>query len=170
MSAIIYPVRQLVKQFALVAFASIFCATPALGQEQTSLETTSDQGTFLIKILWTQNELGKDNTFSISFIEPETGSVLEDIQYDLVVLQGDSHDEIVRRMNQILTEQKVSFDAVGPYTLVIEDIEGLGEDASVSFQVTPEFPAGAIGAVVVGTVAALLVVQQSSKSLFSQRN
>ena len=147
---------------AVLAFG--FLIAPATAQEQTKLETSSDQGTFRIEIIWTPNELGRDHTFSFVFIEPETNSELEDIQYDFVVLQGEG--QMLRRVDQISTEQTVRFDKVGPHTLVIEDIEGLGEDASLTIEVTPEFPAGAIIPIVVGTLIAIFAVR--SKSLFSQ--
>lgn len=123
---------------AFPIFASVFLIAPVVAQEQTRLEVPSDQGTFRIEVLWTPNELGRDHTFSLTFIEPETKSELEDIQYDLVVLQGD--DQMLRRVDQVSTEQKVTFDEVGSHTIVIEDIEGLGEDASFTIEVTPEFP------------------------------
>lgn len=149
---------------AVPILAYVFLIAPAVAQEQTKLEVPSDQGTFQIEVIWTPNELGRDHTFSFTFIEPETRSELEDIQYDLVVLQGD--DQILRRVDQVSTEQKVRFDEVGPHTLVIEDIEGLGEDASFTIEVTPEFPLGAIIPVVAGTLITIFAVR--SKSLFSQ--
>lgn len=150
--------------FAIAVLGFAFLVAPATAQEQTELETTSEQGTFRIEIIWTPNELGRDNTFSFAFIEPETSSELEDIQYDFVVLQDD--DQMLRRVDQISTEQTVRFDKVGPHTIVIEDIEGLGEDASLTIEVTPEFPSGAIIPIVVGTLIVIFVVR--SKSLFSQ--
>ena len=110
----------------------------ASAQEQTILETDSEHGTFHIEVLWTPNDLGRDHTFTLAFIEPETKAVLEDIQYDFVVLQGD--DQTLSRVDQISTEQKVRFSEVGPHTIVIEDIEGLGENALLTIEVTPEFP------------------------------
>ena len=123
---------------AVPILACVFLIATAVAQEQTKLNVPSDQGTFQIEVIWTPNELGRDHTFSLTFIEPETKSELEDIQYDLVVLQGD--DQILRRVDQVTTEQKVRFDEVGPHTILIKDIEGLGEDASFTIEVTPEFP------------------------------
>jgi hypothetical protein len=151
-------------QAAVPILACVFLIAPAVAQEQTKFEVPSDQGTFRIEVIWTPNELGRDHTFSLTFIEPETKSELEDIRYDLVVLQGD--DQMLRRVDQVSTEQKVRFDEVGPHTIVIEDIEGLGEDASFTIEVTPEFPLGAIIPVVAGTLIAIFAVR--SKSLFSQ--
>jgi hypothetical protein len=137
---------------------------PALAQEQTRIEALSDDGTFLVEVDWTPSDLGSDHTFTFTFIEPETESVLEDIQYNLVVLKGQD-DQMLRRVDQVSTEQKVRFEEMGPHTIVIEDIEGLGEDASFTIQVTPEFPVGVLVPVAAGTVLVILAVR--SKSLFS---
>ncbi|MGI0036929.1 MAG: hypothetical protein ACRD99_01060, partial [Nitrososphaera sp.] len=90
---------------AVPIIACISLIAPADAQEQTKLETDSELGTFHIEVIWIPNELGRDHTFSVTFIEPETKSELEDIQYDLVVLQGD--DQMLRRVDQVSTEQKV---------------------------------------------------------------
>jgi hypothetical protein len=137
---------------------------PALAQEQTRIEALSDEGTFLVEVDWIPNDLGSDHTFTFTFIEPETESVLEDIQYGLVVLKNQD-DQMLRRVDQVSAEQKVRFDEMGPHTIVIEDIEGLGEDASFTIQVTPEFPVGVLVPVAAGTLLVILAVR--SKSLFS---
>jgi hypothetical protein len=108
--------------------------------------------------------LEKDHTFAFTFIEPATQSELEDIRYNLVVLSGD--EQLLRRVDQVATEQSVRFQEAGPHTIVIEDIEGLGENASFTIQVVPEFPYGAIIPVAAGTVIAIIAVR--NKSLFSQ--
>jgi hypothetical protein len=149
---------------ATAVLALVFLIAPANAQDQTKLETDSDQGTFHVDVIWTPNELGREHSFAFVFIEPETNSELEDIQYDFVVLQGD--DQLLRRVDQIATEQLVTFGEVGPHTIIIQDIEGLGEDASLTIEVTPEFPLGAIVPIVVGTLIAIFAVR--SKSLFSQ--
>jgi hypothetical protein len=144
----------------LLVFA--FLVTTVDAQEQITLEAVSEEGTFLVEVLWTPADLERDHTFSITFIEPETDTELEDMQYNLVVLQGE--DQKLRRVDQVATEQKIRFEVVGPHTIVIEDIEGLGEDASFAIQVTPEFPLGAVIPVAVATMVAIFAVR--SKSLF----
>lgn len=138
----------------------------AHSQEVLTLETTSEEGTFFISITWETNDIGSDNTFGISFIEPETGSILEDIRYDLKVLRADTGEQVLRRVDQVSLEQSFSFDAPGPYTILVEDIEGLGEDASVTVEVTPEFPPGAIIPVAVAIIIAL-VFGRNRENLFS---
>jgi hypothetical protein len=137
---------------------------PASAQEQTRIEAVSEEGTFLIHVDWTPNDLESEHIFSLTFIEPETESVLEDIQYNFVVFKGEG-DQMLRRVDQVSTQQEVRFDETGPHTIVIEDIEGLGENASFTIQVTPEFPLGALIPVVVGTLLVIFAVR--SKGLFS---
>jgi hypothetical protein len=132
------------------------------------METTSEQGTFLVRIFWTQNDLGKDHTFEIRFVEPETGAELEDIRYNFMIASGENDEQVVRRVDQISSEQRALFDEVGPYTITIGDIEGLSEDATLPIQVTPEFPIAAIIPVMLGMLVALLAVRYRAKSLFSQ--
>lgn len=150
---------------AAIVLAAAFLSMPAYAQEQTSLEVPTEDETFLIEVMWTANDLEGDHIFGLTFVEPETDSELEDIQYDFVVLDGDG-DQTLKRVDQVSNEQRVRFDEVGAYTIVIEDIEGLGEDASFSIEVTPEFPLGALIPVAIGTVLVILAVR--SKSLFSQ--
>jgi hypothetical protein len=150
---------------AVLALAILIA--PATAQEQTMLETDSDQGTFHLEVIWTPNELGRDHTFAFVFIEPETGTELEDIQYDFVVLQGD--DQLLRRVDQVSSEQRVTFDEVGPHTMVIQDIEGLGEDASLTIEVTPEFSAMLPLVVVFSIGTAVAVLRLSGIDLFRSK-
>jgi hypothetical protein len=150
---------------ATLVLAAAILSVPAHAQEQTRLEVPSEEHSFLIEIMWTANDLEDDHIFGLTFIEPVTGSELEDIQYDFLVMDGDGV-QILRRVDQVSTEQSVGFDDVGAYTIVIEDIEGLGEDASFAIEVTPEFPVSALIPAVIGTVIVIAAVR--SKSLFSQ--
>jgi hypothetical protein len=151
--------------FTALVCAAAFLLVPAHAQDQTRLEVTSEQNSFLIEVMWTANDLEDDHIFGLTFIEPITGSELEDIQYDFLIMDGDGV-QILRRVDQVSTEQRVGFDDVGAYTIVMADIEGLGEDASFAIEVTPEFPVGALIPAVIGTVIVIATVR--SKSLFSQ--
>ena len=150
----------------LIAFGTGLIQS-SYAQQQAELETTSEQGTFLIRISWIENGLEEDHTFNIEFIEPETGAALEDIQYNFMIVSEDN-EQVVRRVDQISSEQRALFDEVGPYTITIGDIEGLSEDATLPIQVTPEFPIVAIIPVMLGMLIAILVVRYRAKSLFSQ--
>jgi len=134
-------------------------------QEQIQLEANTDQGTFIVEMLWTPNDIGRDNAFLIRFIEPETGAEMEDMKYDLLVLQGENGVQKLRRVDQIATQQVFRFDEPGAYTIKIDDIDGLGEGAAFSINVIPEFPGGALS---VGAAigAAIVAGRRYSYDLF----
>jgi hypothetical protein len=159
-------VKILVPLFLLALGSCVIQSSYA--QEQAELEPTSDQGSFLIRISWIENGLKEAHTFSIKFIEPETGTELEDIQYNFMIVSGENGDQVVRRVDQISTEQKAAFDQVGSYIIMIEDIEGLGENATLPIQVTPEFPIGAIIPVTLVMMVAIIAFRYRAKSLFTQ--
>lgn len=111
----------------------------AFAQEQIMLEEASDQDTFMVEIDWTPADIGDENTFEIRFIEPETDKEVEDVVYDFGIEQDGSM--ILAREDQTSTTQRVAFGEEGSYTIVVGNIDGLGEGASFPVQVTPEFPA-----------------------------
>jgi hypothetical protein len=69
-------------------------------------------------------------------------------------------------VDQTATEQRFSFEQAGSYTIRIDDIDGLGEGASFPIQVTPEFPAGIIGAVAGLMGAIAILARRNSNNLF----
>jgi hypothetical protein len=155
---------------ALVLLAALSIGMqPSSAQEQIRLETSSDQGTFLVVIMWEPNEIGTENTFTITFIEPVTGSVLEDIQYDFAVRSEETGDRTVRRVDQISTVQRVTFAEEGWHVVSVEDIEGLGENASVPIQVTPEFPSLITIVATAAMGAALALAKFGGANLFRRR-
>lgn len=140
---------------AAILMAAMLAFPVAAAQEQILLEATSEQGTFLIEILWMPADIGRENTFTIRFLDSETGREVEDITYDLLVFRDGEQSPDVRRTGQTATVQKISFDQPGQYIVKIEDIDDLGEGAQLPMRVTPEFPlayaamAGAFSALVV---------------------
>lgn len=111
----------------------------AFAQELIMLEAASDQDTFIVEMGWTSADIGDENTFEIRFIDPETSKEVEDVVYDFGIEQDGS--PLLMREGQTSSTQRVTFDEAGPYTIVVRNIEGLGEDASFPVQVTPEFQA-----------------------------
>jgi hypothetical protein len=69
--------------FALLA--SILALLPVEAQGQIRLEAVSEQGTFRVEVMWISNPIGSPNTFEIHFIDPDTGSEIEDIKYDISI-------------------------------------------------------------------------------------
>jgi hypothetical protein len=106
-------------------------------QEQIRLEAVSDQGTFKVEIMWTSNDIGSANNFEIYFVDPDSGSEIEGVKYDISIYR-DARPEI-QRFDQTSTFQQFFFEEVGSYEIRIDDIEDLGERAIIPIQVTPEF-------------------------------
>jgi uncharacterized protein DUF6941 len=156
--------RNVILAFALLT--SLLAGTQAAAQDQTTLQAASDQGTFMVEIKWTQNDLGRVNSFDIRFIEPETREEIEDITYDFSIYMGD-HREILRR-DQIATRQEFTFEKAGSYVISIDDIEGLDEEVSIPIRVTPEFPLGTIMTVAMAFGAVAIIARRNSNNLFSQ--
>jgi hypothetical protein len=140
-----------------------------IAQEQLKLESLSEEGTFRVEMIWIPDEIGSDNTFSIHFIEPETGLEIEEIEYDLILVRGESGTQELHLIEQTATQQKLRFDEPGPYTIRIDDIDGLGEGASFSIQVTPEFQSGTLYIVGTAMLATLFLASRNSNSLFRLR-
>jgi hypothetical protein len=144
---------------------SILSIGQAAAQQLISLEALTDQGTFVVEMTWTPDDIGRDNTFSIRFIEQETGMEMEAMKYNIIVY-GEDGSQQLRRVDQTATEQRFSFKEPGSYTIKIDDIEGLGEGASFPIQVTPEFSAGML-VVVTGLICAIAILaSRNSNSLF----
>jgi hypothetical protein len=152
-----------------LVIASVLISTLSIGQaaaqQRISLEALSDQGTFIVEIIWTPADIGRDNTFSIRFIEPETSAEIEEMEYNIIVYEASGSQQL-RRVDQTASEQRFSFEEPGSYTIRIDDIDGLGESASFPIQVTPEFPAGVLG-VVAGLIGAIAILaRRNSNNLF----
>jgi hypothetical protein len=124
---------------ALIALL-LFSMPAAFAQEQVMLESPSDQGTFMVRIAWTPAKLGDENAFAISFVDPDTGKAVEDVTYNLQLFFQDGSLQESREV-QSAAVQKITFSTEGSYTIVVSNIDGLGESAAFNVRVTPEFPA-----------------------------
>jgi hypothetical protein len=145
--------------------ASLLAANHAFAQEQIVLEAPSDQGTFMVEITWTPDDIDVANTFDIRFIEPETGEEIEGVMYDFSIYQ-EGRREVMRR-DQTETQQEFEFNEAGAYEVRIEDIEGLGERVAIPIQVTPEFPVGTL-ALVAAALGAAVFAGRNRNNLFRQ--
>jgi hypothetical protein len=122
-----------------VSLALLLCILtfqPINAQEQIRLVAVTDQGTFKVEIVWIPDDIGSTNIFEINLFDPDTGSEIQDIKYDISIYRDDRPE--IRRLDQTSTFQEFFFEEIGSYQLRIEDIEDLGERATVSIQVTPE--------------------------------
>jgi hypothetical protein len=150
-----------------VALLSNFLAfQPIYAQEQIRLEAVSDQGTFKVEIMWTSNDIGSANMFEIHFVDPDTGSEIEDIKYDISIYR-DARPEI-QRLDQTSIFQEFFFEEVGSYEIRIDDIEDLGEGATVPIQVTPEFQLEVFvfAAATLGIAVLVIAARSDNNNLF----
>jgi hypothetical protein len=122
--------------FALLS--GILAFQPVYAQEeQIWLGAVTDKGTFKVEITWTSNDIGSANMFEIHFFDPDTGSEIEYIKYDISIYTDDRPE--IQRLDQTSIFQEFFFEEVGSYEIRIDDIEDLGERAIIPIQVTPEF-------------------------------
>jgi hypothetical protein len=124
---------------SLALLSSILAFQPIYAQEQIRLEAVTDQGTFKVEIMWISNDIGSANMFEIHFVDPDTGSEIEDIKYDVSIYRDGRPEPEIQRLDQTSIFQEFFFEQVGSYEIRIDDIEDLGEWAIIPIQVTPEF-------------------------------
>ncbi len=114
------------------------------------------------------------SSFELKFLDPETAEPLENVNYSFTIedLEG---NEIVSNQNQRAESgmdiQKVQFSKTGPVTVII-DVEGIGDEqpyttywagkTSAVITVVPEFPMGALVALVLVLGAVILLSKITS--------
>ncbi len=151
----------------IVLHALSFCTSVfklVFAQEQTRLEALTDQGTFKVQILWTSNEVGNPNDFELRFFDPDTGDEIEDIKYDISIYREDKLK--VQRLNQTSIFQEFSFEDLGAYEIRIEDVEDLGERATIPIRVTAEFGVDVFMLSAAAIGIGLLAAWRNNNSLF----
>ncbi|HEX6281241.1 MAG TPA: hypothetical protein VFZ67_03350 [Nitrososphaera sp.] len=146
--------------------SSILSFQPIFAQEQIRLEAVTDQGTFKIEIMWISNDVGSANMFEIHFVDPDTGSEIEDIKFDISIYR-DGKPEI-ERLDQTSIFQEFFFEEVGSYEIRIEDIEDLGERVIVPIQVTSEFQLKVFVLSAAALGIAMLAARTNGNNLFRQ--
>jgi hypothetical protein len=141
---------------------------PVAAQEQISLEAVSDQSTFRVQITWTPSNIGSPNRFDIRFIDPDTGSEIEDIKYDISIYSGDDEDSSpeMQRLDQMSTYQEFSFEEQGFYEIRIDDIDDLDEGVTIPIQVTPEFRLGLFLFSAAALSIAVIAARHNANNLF----
>ncbi len=147
---------------ALLLCSSTFKLVSA--QEQIRLEALTDQGTFKIQIIWTSNPIGSVNVFEVHFNDPDTGDEIEDVKYDISIYREGKLE--VHRLDQVSMFQEFSFEDVGSYEIRIDDVEDLGERATIPIRVTPELGIDVfiLAAAALGIV--MIPVWQNGNNLF----
>ncbi len=148
-------------------------ATVAYAQEGGMVDTTS-KGTLDIRVEPTWDENG-NATFRVSFLNPGTDTLHVHQDYDFRILKdGTEVFSAARQTGQALIHNvqgtitvPYTFQENGDYTVQIY-LAGTGisptiptdEEASFPIQVTPEFPAGAIGAIAALMTGAIVLARR----------
>lgn len=153
---------------AIIIINVILFFQPVSAQEQIRLEEVTDQGTFKVEIMWISNNIGSPNIFRIHFVDPDTGSEIEDIKYDISIYRDDMPK--IQRLDQTSIFQEFLFEEVGSYEIRIDDIEDLGERATIPIQVTPEFQLKlfVLSAAAAALSIAMFAARASGNNLFRQ--
>jgi hypothetical protein len=98
-----------------------------------------NQSIFNAQITWTPNDIGKENTFNIKFINASSGSELQDIKYDIMIFENGYHLAETHRANQLNNTQKYVFPEEGFYSLKIDNIGNTSASIDLPMHVVPEF-------------------------------
>ena len=159
--------------FAIIASVLIFTLmSSAFAQEPIILEQLSPSGKVLVKLEWPEVYPNEIYNFKVSFYDPNTGELLDDIRlnYNIIVIQDDHEVEIYEQ--NLATDGTGEFEVMfpqeseGPAEIIVElraaSDKGhtikYEEEVKFSVNVVPEF----------GVIAAILAVAFVPIILFSK--
>ena len=114
-------------------------SSSAKGVPESGTNPPINQGIFNAQIAWTPNDIGKENTFNIKFINTSSGGELQDIKYDIMIFEDGNHLAETHRADQRNNTQKYVFPEEGFYSLKIENIGNTTASIDVPIHVVPEF-------------------------------
>jgi len=100
-----------------------------------ALQGTSDDGVFKVMVDWARNNINKENTFDLTFLESKSGVHIENVLYDIMLFKDDKHITESHRSSQTAKQQKFVFTDQGSYTLRIENINKTGAGINIPIQV-----------------------------------
>jgi hypothetical protein len=124
------------------------------------LQGTSDDAAFQVMVDWKSNNINKENTFNLTFINSNSSEQIEDIAYDIMLFKDDQHIAESHRSAQTAEQQKYVFADQGSYTLRIENINNTGASIDLPMQVIPEFPLG-IFALMIALFGTIIIATRS---------
>jgi hypothetical protein len=124
------------------------------------LQGTSDDGAFQVMVEWESNNINKENTFNLTFINSNSSEQIEDIAYDIMLFKDDQHIAESHRSAQTAEQQKYVFADQGSYTLRIENINNTGASIDLPMQVIPEFPLR-IFALMIALIGTIIIATRS---------
>jgi hypothetical protein len=158
--AMAYTALILVLLAATVAFTTI--PTNSFAQQEGWIVKTSGAGSLdiMLEQIWTDDGTAR---FKISFLQPNTTTLHEHQDYDVLIRQGDNqifsaaaeiNQPLIHNAEGVITIplQPFQFPQNGDYTVEVQ-VLGLGfppipinpETATFPITVVPEFPVGLIG-------------------------
>jgi hypothetical protein len=137
-------------------------STPILFEVASQFEggdTAPNQSSFKAQIAWIPNAIGSENTFSIKFLNTSSGEELQNVTYDIMLFNEESHLSESHRSNQQAASQKYVFPEPGLYTLKIDNIGNTTAEINLPIQVVPEFAgAGPATAILAGLLILILLL------------
>ncbi len=154
---------------------SIFSVAPVANAQEGGMVGPTSKGTLDIRVepIWNDNG---NATFRVSFLNPDTETLHEHQDYDFRILKDET--EIFSAARQIPGQNLIhnvqgtftvpfTFQENGDYTVQIY-LAGTGiaptipteEVANFPIQVTPEFPAGALGAIAALMTTAIVLARR----------
>ncbi|MEM2919529.1 MAG: ABC transporter substrate-binding protein [Candidatus Nitrosocaldus sp.] len=102
------------------------------------LTAASTTGKYRVMVDWYPSDIGKESRFDVSIMD-EKGNIINDARYDVMLKKdGDMLSDTIRK--NVTGTQSYMLNAQGSYTLIIDNINGEGERAEVTFTYVPEFP------------------------------
>lgn len=117
-----------------------------------------------VEVQWSPVEINieQDTFFKLTFKDPNTGEVLENVKYDIILMDEDGNMIAEsHRSAQSKDLQIYKFDKAGMYTLMLKNVNDTGESAMVSLSVVPEFPI-ALLVIGIGMLGAILIRKNSN--------
>jgi hypothetical protein len=100
-----------------------------------ALQGTSDDGVFKVMVDWKRNNINKENTFDLTFLESKSGVHIENVIYDIMLFKDDKHITESHRSSQTAKQQKFVFTDQGSYILRMENINKTGAGINIPIQV-----------------------------------
>ena len=154
---------------------SVFSVAAVAHAQEGEMAGTTSKGTLDIRVEPTWSD-GGSATFRVSFLNPGTDTLHEHQDYDFRILKDGT--EIFSAARQIPGQNVIhnvpgtltvpyTFQENGDYTIQIY-LAGTGitpiiptdEEATFPIQVTPEFPAGALGAIAALMTTAIVLARR----------
>ncbi len=148
--------------------ATTTTTTAGNDQEPIMLEGTSSSGNFNVKVNWTSNDIGAENTFDLKFFDAASGNEISNPTYSVMLFKGQEHLDDSHREDQTASQQTYTFDEPGNYILRIENINGsgTGDGIEIPIQVTPEFPSMMVMLALVAALFGTILITATRRKSF----